>query len=74
MFNTTNLPKWKVHLCANCIKDLKGYYPYTMPQDDLDITLVSEDQCDNVHLDNYNERLSARNADYIAAHTQEASK
>lgn len=59
------MTKWKVHLCAYCIKDLKDYYPYTMPREELDITLVPQYECDNELLDGYNERLSARNADYI---------
>lgn len=59
------MKKWKVCLCANCIKDLDDYYPYVVPRDQLDITEVPEAECDNKLLDGYNERLSARNADYI---------
>ena len=65
------MPKWKVHLCAYCIEDLKDYYPYTMPREELDITLVPQYECDKELLGDYNERLSARNADYIAAHRKE---
>ena len=59
------MKKWKVRLCANCIKDLDDYYPYVVPRDQLDITEVPEAECDNSNLECYNERLSARNADYI---------
>lgn len=59
------MKKWKVCLCANCIKDLDDYYTYVVPRSQLDITEVPEAECDNKLLDGYNERLSARNADYI---------
>ncbi len=65
------MSKWKVRLCANCIKDLDDYYPYVVPRDQLDVTEVPESECDNKLLGGYNERLSTRNADYIATHRKE---
>ena len=59
------MKKWKVCLCANCIKDLDDYYHYVVPRNQLDITEVPEAECDNKLLGDYNERLSLRNADYI---------
>lgn len=53
---------WKVHLCKECIKDLDEYYPYTVPRNELNITEVPQDECDNHNLDDYNERLQKRNA------------
>lgn len=52
---------YKVHLCAGCIKDLDEYYPYLVPREELDITEVPLEQCDNYNLDDYNERLAKRN-------------
>ena len=60
--------KWKVHLCHDCIQDLEEYYPYLCPKEDLEITEVSREDCDNYNLDDYNDRLTNRNRDYIAAH------
>ena len=57
--------KYKVHLCANCIKNLEEYYPYLMPIEHLEITEVSSEECDNNNLDTYNERLAARNPEWI---------
>lgn len=57
-------PKYKVHLCPGCIKDLDEYYPYTMPRDQLEIIEVSVEDCDNNNLDNYNERLTKRNPEW----------
>ena len=57
-------PKYKVHLCPGCIKDLDEYYPYLMPREQLEITEVSVEDCDNSNLDDYNERLSKRNPEW----------
>lgn len=52
---------WEVHLCAGCIKDLEEHYPYKVPREQLKIVEVPLAQCDNNNLDDYNERLEARN-------------
>lgn len=57
-------PKYKVHLCTNCIKDLDEYYPYLMPREQLEITEVSFEDCDNNNIDDYNERLAKRNPEW----------
>ncbi len=57
---------WKVHLCKECIKDLDEYYPYNVPREELVITEVSRDECDNTNLEHYNERLQERNAKEVA--------
>lgn len=54
---------YKVCLCAGCIKDLDEYYPYLVPREELEITEVPLEECDNYgpNLIDYNERLEARN-------------
>lgn len=54
-------PKYKVHLCRGCIESLEEFYPYMIPKEDLDITEVSVDKCDNSDLDNYDRKLAERN-------------
>ena len=56
-----NKPKYKVHLCAGCIRMLDEDYMYTMPREQLNIVEVPIAQCDNLDLDNYNEKLTKRN-------------
>ena len=68
--STVSRPKWKVRLCSDCIRDLEEYYSYICPPEDLEITQVPLDFCDNHNLDDYNERLTLRNADYLAAHNR----
>ena len=57
--------KYEVHLCRGCIRDLEDYYPYNMPREQLRIVGVAEEDCDNSHLDDYNERLRRRNSDFF---------
>jgi hypothetical protein len=54
---------WKVCLCARCIEELDEYYPYLVPREELEITEVPLEECDNYgpNLNKYNERLEARN-------------
>ena len=59
-----NKPKYKVHLCMGCIKMLNEEYPYLMPRDQIEIAEVPIAQCDNMDLDNYNEKLRKRNPDW----------
>ena len=59
------MTKWKVCLCANCIKDLDDYYPYVVPRSQLDITEVPEKECDNKNLEGYNSRLTQRNTKHL---------
>lgn len=63
------LPKYKLHLCPGCIKDLDNYYPYKMPREMLDITEVSIAECDNTCLagsptSEYEQRLMRRNPEW----------
>jgi len=58
-------PKYKICLCQGCIDDLNEYYPYLVPQKDLEIIEVSIEDCDNNNLDNYNDRLSERNPEWF---------
>ena len=39
-------------------------YPYLMPREQLNIVEVPIAQCDNLDLDNYNEKLRKRNPDW----------
>lgn len=57
-------PKYKVHLCAGCIKMLDEEYPYLMPREQLEIIEVPIAKCDNLDLDNYAEKLRKRNPDW----------
>ena len=59
-----NKPKYKAHLCIGCIRMLDEEYPYLMPREQLEITEVPIAQCDNMDLDNYNEKLRKRNPDW----------
>lgn len=59
-----NNPKYEVHLCTGCIKMLDEDYPYLMPREQLNIVEVPIAQCDNLDLDNYNEKLRKRNPDW----------
>ena len=52
---------YEVHLCAGCIKQLDEFYPYKTPRSELKIVEVPIAMCDNTLLDNYDERLEARN-------------
>lgn len=56
-------PKYKVHLCTGCIKELDNDYPYIMVREQLEIIKVPIVLCDNFHanLVAYNERLTRRN-------------
>lgn len=45
--------KYKVRLCKNCIDDLDEYYPYLEPRENLEIEMVSVEECDNTILENY---------------------
>lgn len=61
------LPKYKVHLCPGCIKDLDAHYPYVMPREMLDIKEVSIAECDNTLLatsDEYDQHMLRRNPDW----------
>lgn len=64
-------PKYKVHLCSKCIKDLDDYYPYLMSREQLEIIEVSAEECDNSYLETYNERLAARNPEWTEANANE---
>lgn len=59
-------PKYKVCLCRGCIDYLDEYYGYTIPRNQLEIIEVPLEECDNFepNLDNYDERLTARNPDW----------
>lgn len=39
-------------------------YPYLMPREQLEIIEVPIAKCDNLDLDNYNEKLRKRNPDW----------
>lgn len=54
-------PKYEVRLCAGCIRMLDEDYPYLMHREQLNIVEVPIAQCDNLDLDNYNEKLIKRN-------------
>ena len=41
------MKKYKVCLCKGCIEDLKEYNPFVCPIENLDITLVDVENCDN---------------------------
>ena len=56
---------YEVHLCIGCIRDLEEHYPYLIPREQLHIVEVAEEDCDNSHLDDYNERLRRRNSDFF---------
>ena len=63
------LPKYKLHLCPGCIKDLDEYYPYVMPREMLDIKEVSIADCDNTCMSNsnsdeYTKRMMRRNPEW----------
>lgn len=57
--------KYKLCLCRACIADLDSYYPYIILRSQLEITEVSDEDCDNTNLDDYNERLRRRNPDFF---------
>ena len=58
--------KYKVHLCDGCMKELENEWVYILPKSDVEIIRVATvEECDNYDLDNYIEKLSARNPDYI---------
>ena len=48
--------RYKIHLCKGCINELNEYNPYiddkgnTIPVNQLDIEVVSKEQCDNFKL------------------------
>ena len=63
--NNQTCSKWEVHLCPACIQDLENYYPYIVPRKRLAIVPVSMPECDNHHLDDYNERLTTRNKNFV---------
>lgn len=54
-------PKYEVHLCRECIKALKEFYPYKVPYEQLKIIEVPVNECDNYDIDNYDKKLLARN-------------
>ena len=56
---------YEVHLCRGCIQDLEDYYPYTIPREQLQIVEVTLEECDNFHLDDYNERMRQRNPGFF---------
>lgn len=56
--------KYEIHLCKFCIQDLDNYYPYIIPRSKLYIVEVPDGECDNHNLDDYNERLKARNPEF----------
>lgn len=56
--------KYEVHLCKECIQELKNHYPYLVPRDQLRIVEVSTAECDNSNLDTYNGKLRQRNPDF----------
>lgn len=57
-------PKYEVHLCKHCIEQLEEDYYFSMPREQLKIVEVPVAECDNEDLDNYDERLKARNPDW----------
>ena len=59
-----NKPKYEVHLCAGCIRMLDEDYPYIMPREHLNIVEVPIAFCDNMDLDNYEEKLRKRNPEW----------
>ena len=63
------LPKYRLHLCPGCIKDLDEYYTYVMPREMLDIKEVSVAECDNTLLfsgtvNEYAQRMLRRNPEW----------
>ncbi len=57
--------RYEVHLCAGCIRDLANYYPYVYPREQLRVVEVSDAECDNTNLDDYDERLNLRNREFL---------
>lgn len=73
--------KYEVHLCKECIRVLEEeHYPYTIPNEELEIVKVSVYQCDNTvyvkESSMYEEAMKSRNplytdaTEYIACHTR----
>lgn len=56
------MDKYEVHLCKGCIALMDEHYPYTVPREHLKIITVPIAECDNTDLENYNKKLSERNA------------
>ena len=56
------MDKYTVHLCEGCIALMDEHYPYTVPREHLEIITVPTTECDNADLENYNKKLSERNA------------